>query len=364
MNAPPFLIYERSATATPPSVTASAMSSRNSQRLVQHRSRRQHADHGHQQGADRGGRRRQAFERREPADVTQAELDQRHVDHRRPAGHRQRRDLRLFDRSARRSRSARSRCRSATPPATAAASLAENALSARCRARRTPRPQARTTAPAASRRWHPGHCRRSARRCRRAPPAATTARTTDSRSPRIGQARNATQTGIEIPITAASLALSHNSASPMKATQLPIVSHDTSTSRNRMPAGTSRRCRLASAIAASAAAPTMPQSPREESGGHSVSRCFMIGKLRPQPIEVTPRNDKTKRRYPGTARLGNDGHGADCNSRDESTRWHASRTRRSRSGWNTATRKSCPRKQSMHPSGQTHVPDSPPALFD
>jgi hypothetical protein len=91
----------------------------------------------------------------------------------------------------------------------------------------------------------------------------------------------------------------------MKATQLPIVSHDTSTSRGRMSGGTSRRCRLASAISASAAAPAMPQSPRDDSGGHSVSRCFMIGKLRPQPTEVTaskprPSGDIRARRGFGT----------------------------------------------------------------
>jgi hypothetical protein len=31
----------------------------------------------------------------------------------------------------------------------------------------------------------------------------------------------------------------------------------------------------------------MPHKPREDSGGHSVSRCFMIGKLRPHPTDVT-----------------------------------------------------------------------------
>ena len=113
-----------------------------------------------------------------------------------------------------------------------------------------------------------------------------TPRSGDSRSPRIGHARNATQTGIEIPSTAASLALSHNSASPMKATQPPIVSIETSSSRSHIARGTlSLSCR-ASANNASAAAPTMPHRPREDSGGHSVSRCFMIGKLRPHPIDV------------------------------------------------------------------------------
>ena len=115
---------------------------------------------------------------------------------------------------------------------------------------------------------------------------SATPRTGDSRSPSIGQARNATQTGIEMPSTAASLALSHNNASPMKATQPPIVSIETSSSRSHIARGTlSFSCR-ANANKASATAPTMPHRPREDSGGHSVSRCFMIGKLRPHPTEV------------------------------------------------------------------------------
>jgi hypothetical protein len=31
----------------------------------------------------------------------------------------------------------------------------------------------------------------------------------------------------------------------------------------------------------------MPHRPREDNGGHSVSKCFMIGKLRPHPTDVT-----------------------------------------------------------------------------
>src|SRR5690349_30392 len=34
----------------------------------------------------------------------------------------------------------------------------------------------------------------------------------------------------------------------------------------------------------------MPLRPRDDSGGHSVRSCFMIGKLSPQPIDVTARN--------------------------------------------------------------------------
>ena len=55
--------------------------------------------------------------------------------------------------------------------------------------------------------------------------------------------------------------------------------------RAAAPPGSARR---ATAISASAAAPTMPHSPRDDSGGHSVSRFFMIGKLRPQPTDATP----------------------------------------------------------------------------
>ena len=118
------------------------------------------------------------------------------------------------------------------------------------------------------------------------------ARSSDSRSPRIGHARNATQTGIEIPSTAASLAPSHSSASPMNATQPPIVSIETSNSRSHIRGGTPSLSRRASAIRASAAAPTMPHSPRDDSGGHSVSRCFMIGKLSPQPTDATVRKTR------------------------------------------------------------------------
>jgi hypothetical protein len=116
---------------------------------------------------------------------------------------------------------------------------------------------------------------------------SATARNGDRRSPRIGHARNATQTGIEMPSTAASLAFSHSNASPMNATQPPIVSIDTSNNRSHIGRGTLNFCRRANATSASAAAPAMPHRPREDNGGHSVSKCFMIGKLRPHPTDVT-----------------------------------------------------------------------------
>jgi hypothetical protein len=31
----------------------------------------------------------------------------------------------------------------------------------------------------------------------------------------------------------------------------------------------------------------MPHTPREDNGGHSDNKCFMIGKLRPHPTDVT-----------------------------------------------------------------------------
>ena len=157
-------------------------------------------------------------------------------------------------------------------------------------------PSATLTAPASTHR-NPGSFSRLA--SRPLPPISTampasaiiieTARVSDRRSPRIGQASSATQSGVEMASTAASLALSHNSASPMKATQPPIVSSDTSTSGDHIGRGTASDCRRASAISASAAAPARPLSPRDDSGGHSLSRFFMIGKFSPQPTEVTAR---------------------------------------------------------------------------
>ena len=75
----------------------------------------------------------------------------------------------------------------------------------------------------------------------------------------------------------------------MNATQPPIVSIETRSNRSHIGRGTLSFCRRASANNASAAAPTMPARPREDSGGHSVSRCFMIGKLRPHPTDVMTR---------------------------------------------------------------------------
>ena len=89
-----------------------------------------------------------------------------------------------------------------------------------------------------------------------------------------------------MPSTAASLALSHNSASPMNATQPPIVSIETSSNRSHIGRGTRNFCRRASANSANAAAPAMPHRPREDNGGHSVSKFFTIGKLRPHPTDV------------------------------------------------------------------------------
>ncbi len=120
--------------------------------------------------------------------------------------------------------------------------------------------------------------------------ASASARGIDTRSPSTGQATSATHTGIDIPSTAASLARSQISARPMEATQPPIDSVDTRASRNHVPSGTRKVCPRAIATRPSAIAPATPHSPRDDSGGHSVSRNFMIGKLRPQPVDATTRN--------------------------------------------------------------------------
>src|SRR5207253_9616136 len=61
---------------------------------------------------------------------------------------------------------------------------------------------------------------------------------------------------------------------------------ETSSNRSHIGRGTLNFCRRESANSASAAAPAMPHRPREDKGGHSVSKCFMIGKLRPHPTDV------------------------------------------------------------------------------
>ena len=139
--------------------------------------------------------------------------------------------------------------------------------------------------------------------------SSATARASDSRSPRIGQARNATQTGIEIPMTAASLALSHNSASPMKATQLPIVSNDTSTSRSRMPVGTSRRCRRASAISGQRRRAGDAAEPARGERRPLRQQMLHDRKVEAPADRGDREEDKAERRYPGAARLGNNSHG-------------------------------------------------------
>ena len=91
-------------------------------------------------------------------------------------------------------------------------------------------------------------------------------------------------------ITAASLAGSHNSASPIKAIQPATFSIDTSTSRSHSSRGTRRLCRCASASSASRRGTDHAAQPRDDSGGNSLSRCFVIGQLSPQPTEVMARN--------------------------------------------------------------------------
>ena len=97
-----------------------------------------------------------------------------------------------------------------------------------------------------------------------------------------------------MPSTAASLALSHNSASPMKATQPPIVSIETSSSRSHIGRGTLSFCR-ASANSASAAAPAMPHRPREDNGGHSRQQMLHDRKVEAPPDRCN-RQDEPERR--------------------------------------------------------------------
>jgi hypothetical protein len=52
------------------------------ERLTQHCRRRKQPDDRDQQGSNRGGGRRQPFERGKPADVAKAELDQRRIEQR------------------------------------------------------------------------------------------------------------------------------------------------------------------------------------------------------------------------------------------------------------------------------------------
>ena len=119
--------------------------------------------------------------------------------------------------------------------------------------------------------------------------ASASALTIEIRSPRIGHARKAAHTGSEVDITAASLPLSQTSASPMNAVHAAMVNSDTSNKRSHMARGTPRDCFRYSAKAASAKAPATPARPREDRGGHSVNRFFMMGKLIPQPIDAATR---------------------------------------------------------------------------
>ena len=64
----------------------------------------------------------------------------------------------------------------------------------------------------------------------------------------------------------------------------PIDSMETISNLSRTARGRLNFCRRASANSANAAAPS--HRPREDNGGHSVSKCFMIGKLRPHPTDV------------------------------------------------------------------------------
>ncbi len=104
----------------------------------------------------------------------------------------------------------------------------------------------------------------------------------------------------------------------MNATQPPIVSIETRSKRSHIGRGTLNFCLRASANSASAAAPTMPHRPREDNGGHSVSRCFMIGKLRPHPDRRDGEQDKPERRHTVAPRYCGGGHGGPRSGTGES----------------------------------------------
>src|SRR5947207_2946384 len=96
-------------------------------------------------------------------------------------------------------------------------------------------------------------------------PTATTIAITRSNeilSPSSGQASSDTHTGLVEPSTAASPALSHNRARPMRPAQAPTDSTEIANSRSQSCRGTLSGSPKATAISANAAAPSKPLTPR------------------------------------------------------------------------------------------------------
>src|SRR5665213_898110 len=136
-------------------------------------------------------------------------------------------------------------------------------------------------------------------------------------------------------MTAASLAGSHNSDSPIRVIQQVMLRNADSSSRGHCPAGTRRLSPRNTASSASSAPPAIPVQPRADSGGHSTRMYFMIGQLRPQPTEVMARNIRPAGAMRARALAwismvmesgpgGNRGHLAGYRTRKPSQRWHAS----------------------------------------
>ena len=147
------------------------------------------------------------------------------------------------------------------------------------------------------------------------------ARSSDSRSPRIGHARNATQTGIDIPSTAASLAPSHSSASPMNATQPPIVSIETSSRRephsrrHAEPLAPRQRDQGQCRSADNAAQPARRQRrPLRQ-------QMFHDREIESPPHRRDGEEDEAERRYPGAARVARDRHGGGLGSENGAEIW-------------------------------------------
>src|SRR6185369_320235 len=91
-------------------------------------------------------------------------------------------------------------------------------------------------------------------------------------------------------ISAASLAGSQSSASPISTIQPVTLSSAETVSRGHKCRSTFRLWERASASTASSAAPITPVEPRSVSGGTSLNRYFVTGQLNPQPTEVMARN--------------------------------------------------------------------------
>ncbi len=69
-------------------------------------------------------------------------------------------------------------------------------------------------------------------------------------------------------------------------TELILSTAAAGSSRPHWARGTRRLCPPTTAMISSSIPPTTPEGPRADSGGNSLSRCFITGQLRPQLTEV------------------------------------------------------------------------------